>query len=378
MNEIQNQMKARVFLTILVLFLSCCIVNSQKLLKSELDNFINTIIKQNELPGLSIAIVYQDSVIYARGFGVKKLGESDPVDEHTLYEAMSLTKSFTATLIGMLVDQGKIKWTDLVTKYIPAFETNDPFATQILTIQDLLTLRSGLLNGDNLIGSNRMELIPQIRNLKISNSFRLSQTSFNLNYTLAGLIAEMIEGKSWEDMVKNLILYPLKMNETFTDSPSALSSKNISTPHRIENGKMIPLQIGNYGIYSPAEGIYSNVIDLSKWIKLQLDNGTVGSTLIINSETLASLQKPQNIAIDLFKDFFNPEANFMTVGMGWFISDYKGLKVIQMGGLSSGTSNLITIVPSKKIGIIIQSNKGGAFDSFVKINYKVFNDLIFR
>jgi CubicO group peptidase (beta-lactamase class C family) len=179
-------------------------------------------------------------------------------------------------------------------------------------------------------------------------------------------------------MIENQILSPLKMNETFTDIPSALSSKNISTPHGIENGKTTPLQFKDYGIYKPAAGIYSNVIDLAKWIKLQLSNGTFENSSIINSETLASMQKPQNIAIDLFKEYFNPEAIFMTVGMGWFISDYKGLKVIQMGGLSSGTSNLITIVPSKKIGIIISANKAGAFESFAKINYKVFNDLIIR
>jgi len=369
-------MKARISLTILLLLLNFCLLNSQKLPKNELDNFIANTIGQNQIPGLSIAIVIEDSVIYAKGFGIRKLGESDPVDAHTLYETASLTKSFTATLIGMLVDQGKINWADPVTKYIPAFEANDPFVTQILTIQDLLTLRSGFLNGDILSGANRMELIPQIRNLKISNSFRLSQTSFNLNYTLAGIIAEIIEEKGWEEMIKSQILSPLKMNETYTDIPSvSSSSKNISTPHGTENGKTTPLQFQDFGIYRPAEGIYSNVIDLAKWIKLQLNNGTVEKRLIINSETLASLQKPQNIAIDVFKNLFNPEANFMTVGMGWFISDYQGLKIIQMGGLSEGTSNLITMVPSKKIGIIIQANKSGAFDSFVKINYKVIKDL---
>lgn len=371
-------MKTRIYLSIMFIVLSGCILNSQQLLKSNLDSFISNIIQQNQLPGLSIAIVFEDSVIYAKGFGIKKIGGTDPVDEHTLYEAVSLTKSFTATIIGILVDQGKIKWTDPVIKYIPTFKTSEPFVTQRLTIQDLLTLRSGLLNGDNLSGTNRMELVPQVENLNISNSFRLNQSSYNLNYTLVGLIAEIIDGKSWEDMVKNLILYPLGMEETFTDITSALSSKNISTPHRIENEKIIPIEMRDYGIYSPAEGIYSNVIDLSKWIKLQLATGTFENTLIIKPETLGSMQKPQSISLDLFKNYFNPEANFMTLGMGWFISDYKGEKIIQMGGLSSGTTNLITMIPSKKIGIIIQSNKGRSFDSFVKINYKIFNDLFIR
>ena len=112
-------MKVRILLTIMVLFSSDCILNSQKLSKIDVDNFINNIVKQNQLPGLSIAIVFEDSVIYAKGFGIKKIGGSDPVDEHTLYQAASITKSFTATLIGMLVDEGEIKWNDPSKKTYP-------------------------------------------------------------------------------------------------------------------------------------------------------------------------------------------------------------------------------------------------------------------
>lgn len=369
-------MKLFTIATIFVFILSGVFVNAQSLNGTKLDDFIDTIIKQNKIPGLSIAVVFHDSVMYAKGFGIKKAGESDPVDEHTLFEAVSLTKSFTAILMGMLVEQEKIKWTDPIEKYIPDFETNEVFVTQRLTIQDLLTLRSGFLGGDKLSGSARMELVPQIKNLKISDSFRLSQTSYNLNYTLAGLIAEIVVGESWENMVKSQIFSPLQMSETYTNITAALSFKNTSTPHYVKNGNTVPTQWIDFGIYSPAEGIYSNVIDLAKWIKLQLNDGTFENHSIIKSGTLADMQKPQNIAMDSFKEYFNPEANFMTMGTGWFISDYKGLKIIQMGGLSSGTSNLITIIPSKKIGVIIQANKGLVFDSFVKINYKIINDLI--
>ena len=371
-------MKAHICLITIFFSLSCCFLNAQNLLKDDFDDFINTIIKQNKLPGLSIAIVVDDSIIYAKGFGVRKTGDPDPVNEHTLFEAASLTKTFTATLIGSLVDHGKINWTDPVIKYIPDFETSEPFVTQRLTIQDLLTLRSGLLDGDKLSGKSRMELIPQIKTLKISNSFRLSQTSYNLNYTLAGIVAEMVYGKSWEEIVKREILSPLKMNETFTDIQSALSSsKNIAYPHRINDGKVISIEWNDFGaIYSPAEGIVSNVVDLAKWIRLQLNRGTLENISIIKSETLDDIQNPQTLTLDQFKGYFNPQANIMAIGLGWLISDYKGLKVIQMGGLFPGTSNLITIIPSRKVGIVIQSNISHAFNSFVQINYKVFDDLI--
>lgn len=363
------------------MFLLChSFLEAQDLSKIDLDDFINKVIEKNKLPGLSIAVVMNDSIIYAKGFGVRKIGEPDPVNEHTLYEGASTTKTFTATLIGRLIDQGKLKWTDPVIKYIQNFETSEPFVTQNLTIQDLLTLRSGLIDGDKLRGNSRTELIPQIKTLKILNSFRLSQTSYNLNYALAGLVSEIVTGKSWEEMVKSEILYPLKMNETYTDIKTALSStKNIANPHRIVNEKVVSIEWNDYGaIYSPAEGIVSNVVDLAGWIRCQLNGGIFESITIIKPETLSNMLSPQTITLDQFKGYFNPQANFMTIGLGWLISDYKGLKVIQMGGLFPGTSDLITIIPSKKVGIVIQSNIGHAFNSFVQINYKIFNDLILQ
>ena len=367
-------MKRCFLMQIMIFILVGNLLNGQTLSKAKLDNFIDSLIRQNSIPGLSIAVVYGDSIIYAEGFGVKKIGESDSINEHTLYEAMSLTKSFTATIIGTLVDEGRIKWTDPVINYIPGFKTSEPYITQTLTIQDLLTLRSGLMDGDTLSGQNRKDLIPKIQNLKISNSFRLTQSSYNLNYALVGLIEESVLEKSWEDIVKIRILTPLEMNETFTDLPTALCYKNVTLPHITEKGEVLSINWSDYSLYRPAEGIYSNVLDLAKWAQFQYSSGVINNKPIIKPETLDYIQQPQTIALDFFREFFNPEANFMTLSHGWFVSDYKGYKLVQMGGLSYGTTNLISIIPSEKIGIIIQSNKGFVFDTFVKINYKIFED----
>jgi CubicO group peptidase (beta-lactamase class C family) len=373
-------MKAHIYFATIFFLISGCFLNAQNLLKGDLDDFIKKVIAENKLPGLSIAVVMDDSIIYAKGFGVRKTGEQDPVNEYTLYEGASITKSFTATLIGRLVDQGKLKWTDPVIKYFQGFETSEPFVTQNLTIQDLLTFRSGLMDGDKLRGKSRAELIPQIKTLKISNSFRLSQTSSNLNYALAGLIAEVVTGKSWEEMVTSEILSPLKMNETFTDIQSALSASiNIAAPHRIKNGEAIVMDLNDYGaIYSPAEGIVTNVMDLAKWVRLLLNKGTFENISIIESETLAHMQSPQTISLNQYKNYFNPKANLMGIGLGWFISDYEGLKVVQMAGSFPGTTNLLTIIPSREVGIIIQTNCSPGFNSLGQVNYKILNDLLFQ
>jgi CubicO group peptidase (beta-lactamase class C family) len=360
-----------------ILFISLLLLNSsaaqaQYAVPRDFDSFINKIMTENKLPGLSIAIVKDDSVVFAKGYGVRSLDQSDSVNEHTLFQAASITKSFTATIMGILADRGKIKWTDPVKKHIPELETSEPFVNQTLSIQDILTLRSGILGGDTLRAVSRKELIPQIRNLKISNSYRLGVSSFNLNYALAGYIEEIITGKYWDELISEEIFIPLKMNESFSDIQSALSStKNVSTPYYIENDKTIPAKWENPGVFSPADAIISNASDLSKWIRLQLHNGTFENRSIISPSTLAKMQSPLLIAPDWTKGIYNPTATFITLGLGWFVSDYKGVKVVEMGGSAIGTTNLLSVIPEEKFGIVIQTNMDSAWESLGLIKFRI-------
>ena len=115
-----------------------------------LDEFVDKAIKDWEVPGLAIAIVKDDKIVFAKGYGVRKLGEPTPVDEKTLFAIGSSSKAFTAAALAMLVDEGKVKWDDPVTKHLPGFELFDPYVTRELTVRDLLTHRSGLERGDML------------------------------------------------------------------------------------------------------------------------------------------------------------------------------------------------------------------------------------
>src|SRR5215470_12836390 len=102
------------------------------------DEYAQKAMKDWNVPGMAIAVVKDDKIVFAKGFGVKKLGDPAPVDEHTIFAIGSSSKAFTAAAISMLVDEGKIKWDDPVTKYLPDFETYDPYVTRELTIRDLL------------------------------------------------------------------------------------------------------------------------------------------------------------------------------------------------------------------------------------------------
>src|SRR5690349_21371858 len=118
------------------------------------------------VPGMAIEVVKDDKIVLAKGLGVNKLGEASPVDEITIFAIGSSSKAFTAAALAMLVDEGKVKWDDPVTKYLPDFEMYDPYATRELTIRDLLSHRSGLERGDMLwygTDLSRDEIVHQIR-----------------------------------------------------------------------------------------------------------------------------------------------------------------------------------------------------------------------
>jgi CubicO group peptidase (beta-lactamase class C family) len=352
-------------------------ISAQYFPSKDIDAFINHVMIENKLPGLSIAIVKDDSIIFSKGYGLKKIGEANAVNEHTLFQSASITKTLTALLMGMLVDEGKVKWTDPVKKFIPEFELSEPYITEKLTIRDLLTFRSGILNGDTLKAESRKEIIPKLKNLKVTNSFRIGEVSFNLGYTLTGYIVEQLFGKSYEELVKEKLFLPLGMNQSYFDNSTATnSSNNFSFPHVFDKDKVVAVQREDFGIYAPAGCLISNVIDISKIVHLVFNEGSVNGNSIIKKETLTQMQKPLFLMGDSWKELFNPSTNFLTTGFGFIMSDYKGYKLVEMDGAATGTSNTMTMIPSKKIGVVIQTNLDWAFDALVKIKFKVIDLLL--
>jgi len=346
-------------------------------LPDDFDEYIRGMMEEHKLPGLAVAVVRDDAVVYSRGFGVRKLGESDPVNEHTLFQAASITKTFTAALMGMLKDQGKIAWDDPVNKYIGDFRLMDDFVTDKLTIRDVLAMRTGIVDGDGLKARDKKELIPLLSSRPLSDAFRIEQTSWNLSYTLAGYLEEIIYGGPWEEIIRDMIFVPLGLTETFTDNDSGLrSTENIATPHLVRNREIVSADWADFGVYAPADCLVTNVSDLSKWLRFLLNRGTIENNSLLESKTLDELWRPQMIVGEFFENIFNPGTNFMTFGLGWFVSDYRGFKVMEMGGSAPGTSTLLALIPSKGIGLAIQTNLNFAFDALVGMKFRIFDSFL--
>ncbi|HLM02680.1 MAG TPA: serine hydrolase domain-containing protein, partial [Pyrinomonadaceae bacterium] len=183
---------------------------------AEIDAYAQKVQADWNVPGFAIAIVKDDKLVFAKGYGVRQLGKPDKVDENTQFAIASNSKAFTTASLAILVDEGKLKWDDKVSQYLPEFQMSDPYVTRELTVRDLVTHRSGLdtFSGDLLWYETTYsadEILRRVRFLKPVSSFRSRYGYQNLMFTAAGRIVEKISGKSWSDFVRERILTPLGM-----------------------------------------------------------------------------------------------------------------------------------------------------------------------
>ena len=365
-------MKRIYMFTILSLF---CFVNLSAQKKSPdlkaLDQYIAKALKDWNVPGLAIAIVKDDSVVFAKGYGVKTIGTNDPVDTHTLFAIASLSKAFTVASLGMLVEEGKLHWDDKVTDYVPYFQLYDPYATREMTVRDLLCHRSGLVTfGGDLIwyGTNysRKEVIERIRYLKPEYSFRSAYGYQNIMLMTAGEVLLNISGKTWDDFVKERIFTPLGMNETNTSV--TVPSSNVATPHTEHYGQLITVPYRKVDNCGSAAAINSNVHDLSKWIKMWLSHDP--SRTLISWSTKHEIWTPHTIIPVSEAAMRNiPTRHFSAAALGWFTFDYQGRKILDHGGGMDGMISKICLIPEENAGFVILTNSISSLSS--ALQYKI-------
>lgn len=317
-----------------------------------------------EVPGMAIAVVKDDKIVFAKGYGVRKMGENTPVDENTLFAIGSSSKAFTSAAIAILVDEGKLKWDDRVSKYLPEFETYDPYVTRELTIRDLLTHRSGLERGDYLwygTDNSREEVLRRTRYIKPTWSLRSTFGYQNLMYLAAGQVVEKVSGKSWDAFVAERIFAPLGMVESNTSITAFKNGRNVSTPHSKVDDKVVAIPWRKIDNIGPAGSINSSVTEVAQWIRLQLNQGTFEGKKVFSSAAAKEMHTPQTvIRLEGGQGLTYPEAHFLNYGLGWFLSDYKGRKIVEHGGAIDGMRAEVALVPEEKLGVVVLTNLGGS------------------
>lgn len=328
----------------------------------ELDAYAQKAMQDWHLPGFAIAIVKDDKIVFTKGYGVRQFGEPTPVDEHTVFAIASCSKAFTAAALAMLVDEGKLKWDDPVTKYLPDFQLYDPYVTREITVRDLLCHRSGLatFGGDLLwyqTTYNRQEVLRRIRYLKPVSSFRSKYGYQNIMFLAAGQVVQVVTGKSWDEFVKERLFMPLGMTSTSTSIQTFKPGDNLATPHNELDGKLRVVKYLNSDNIAPAAGINSCVADLAQWLRLQLGQGKYQEKQIFSAAASREMWSPQTISpLSEQAEQLIPSRHFQLYGLGWGLSDYHGRKVVAHGGALDGMLSQIGIMPEEHLGVVILTN----------------------
>lgn len=362
-------------------------LRSQSASPDDLDSYVERVRQQFDVPGIAVAVVKGGRVVTAKGYGVRTIGAAQRVDAQTLFGIASNTKAFTATAVGILVEEGKLEWDAPVVRYLPWFQLSDPYVTRELTVRDLLVHRSGLgLGAGDLLWwppstYDRKEIARRLRYIPLATSFRSAYAYDNVLYTVAGELIEAISGQSWEDFVASRILAKVGMTESSVRHSDAGVGRNAATPHARIAGRVRPVASFSSDNTNPAGGINASAADMAKWLMVQLDSGRVadGSRLFSpgTARQLWTLVTP--IPID-DPPSGQPELaplrpNFSGYALGFGVRDYRGRKIVSHTGGLPGYVSKVVMVPELKLGLAVLTNQesGEAFES---IAYRILDHFL--
>jgi len=326
---------------------------------ADFDAYVARAMQEWDVPGMAITVVKDGKVLFKKGYGVRELGKPGAVDTQTLFSCASTTKAMTSTVLGMLVDEGKLSWDDPVTKFIPELRLYDPYVTRELRVRDLLIHNAGLGGTDyfwDLMNISIDEMVKRLVLVEPSYSFRGGYEYQNTMYVLAGVVTERVTGRKWEDVMTERLFKPLSMSQTVPGRTYSKSS-NMTRPHYPVKDERRVLDYINDTEIDAAGGVWSNVDDMSKWVIAMLDSGKYAGGRLVSKETFEQLFKPHTmVSFDEYPTFSVLKPQWITYGLGWFQHDYKGKKVNFHTGSLPGLTAIIGLIPEEKLGVYIFGN----------------------
>lgn len=327
---------------------------------ADLDSYIEAAMRDWKTPGLSLAVVKDGKVVIAKGYGIRRLGGNDPVDANTVFAAASITKTFTAAAVATLVADGKMRWDDRVIDHLPAFRLHDPYATHDLRLRDLLSHRSGVHRGDMIwyySDFDRATVLRRMRHLKMKSPLRARFGYQNIMFTAAGEAVGAASGGTWDAYVQQRFFVPLGMADSSTSIDGV--PENAATPHALVDGEYRPidwLRVDNIGA---AGSVNSSAADLAKWIKLHLSGGKHGNTVILRAEDVDEMRRAHTaLTVSETRREYIPHTNLRAYGLGWYMADYRGKKVLYHGGRLDGMAAQLALLPDLDLGMVALSNRG--------------------
>lgn len=327
--------------------------------KDSLDDYVKQAMTDWKIPGVAVCIVKNGKVAWMKGYGVKELNNPDPVNENTLFMIGSNSKAFTATALAMLDAEKKLSLDDKVQQWLPDFKMYDPWVAKETNIRDLLCHRLGFetFQGDFMYFDSDLstaEVREKMGKLKPLYGFRSKWGYTNSAFMTAGEIIPKVTGKSWADFITENIFKPLGMNSSLALSKDIKTAPNKASAHTVVMGELKKIPYGNIDNLAPAGSISSSVNDMSKWVMMQLNSGKLDDKQIVPASAIAQTRTPHSI-LGNGGHMFN-KAHFSLYGLGWFLEEYAGRKIVAHTGGVNGFVTSVCLVPEEKLGIIVLTN----------------------
>jgi CubicO group peptidase (beta-lactamase class C family) len=325
------------------------------------DEIVERGLKELNVPGAAVAIVKDDEVILAKGYGLRDVENKIPMTADTILAIGSSSKAFTTFAMGVLVDEGKLDWETPVRYYIPWFRLYDPFASERLTPRDLVTHRSGLPRHDlswyNNYEATREEFVRRLAYLEPTADLREKFQYNNFMFLTAGYLVEVLTDKKWEDAIRTHVFQPLGMERTNFSVEDSQKDADFALPYREREGQLEKIPFRNISNIGPAGSINSCVNEMSHWLLVHLNGGKFEGKQIIGPQTiqdmhLAHMPTGGTPAI--------PEVTPADYGLGWFVDTYKGHRRVHHGGNIDGFSALVSMLPQDGVGFVVLVNKNGS------------------
>jgi CubicO group peptidase (beta-lactamase class C family) len=328
-----------------------------------LDNYIQNALPTWKTPGLSVVVVKDGNVILKKGFGVQNITDKTPYTTATLSTCASTTKAMTAICMAILVDEGKVKWSDIVTNILPEFKLSDPYVTSEITVKDLFTHNTGLGNADLLwiLGYSREEILHRMQTIPLSYSLRSSYTYQNLMYLVAGEVIKKVSGKTWDEFIMERLFKPIGMTNTYADYSKIPVSAAKTTPHFKDKEKQDKVRTISYldgDNVGAAGGVWSCADDISKWMQFLQDSTKLNGKRLLKAETFAELFKPHALIPpnDFYPTTKLTKPHWTSYGLGWFQHDYRGKMVQFHTGSLDGLVAIFGMIPEERISIYVFGN----------------------
>lgn len=317
-------------------------------------------IQDLNVPGTAIAVVAGGELVYAEGFGHRNIAEKLPMTPDSLFAIGSTTKAMTATVLGMLADEGKLDWDEPLVRYLPEFRLADDLVTARVTPRDLVTHQTGMPRHDMVWYNNnegtRSDIIARLEHLELTAGLRERWQYNNLMYMTAGYLAGQLSGSTWEEVMQERLFGPLGMERSNMAVSDSDKDGDHARPYRVNDDQEleeIPFRV--IDLVGPAGSVNSSVREMSRWLLFNLAGGEVDGQQLIQENTLKDIHATHAVT---GRAAARPDIHPMGYGLGWLIDSYRGHLRISHGGGIDGFITAVTFFPNDDLGIVAFTNVG--------------------